>query len=164
MKPFPRISPVMRLKQRGAIARKLAITLGVVAAIVVVAGAALFIVGMNTSAETIVEMKAEEENAGKGEMVDPITRFDGAFAEGATLVMRYTIVDGWLEGLSPAVRDHLGSDATLDDLVALIAELVPEDVCSLRSKLGRDEIIVVFDYRDERSAPLLAVEATNASC
>ena len=146
------------------ISRTLALILGAGAAIIAVAFVAIVLVVMTMSPEERVADRAADENLVAGTMADPITRFDRALAQGTTLVMRYTIVDTWREGISPVVREHLGPGATLQDVAALIPQAVLPDACAIHKAIDADGVTVRFEYRDETGQTLGLVEATASNC
>ena len=70
---------------------------GVVVVVALVIFGGLMIIGLVTPVETLVATAAEEDNEKRGTMVDPLTRFDEAIAEGPALVRRYTRMDDWYD-------------------------------------------------------------------
>ena len=138
--------------------------------ILIVVGALILVVGGTMvlglfAVEEQVAMKAEDLNEFRGSMVDANTRFDGAEANGTTLLSRYTILDRVLDGLSPQVRAHLPDAPTLEDLWLFVSEGALRDACTVRKEfVFSTDVVVVHEYRDERGAVVGDVRGDANNC
>ena len=147
-------------KAKKKIGMWVAIGLGVV--VLVVAGLMWF----GSRPNVIVELMVDEYNSDRGQFVDEVTRFDGAEASGSTVVVRFTIFDRALDDVSPEIRNLLPDQPVLGDFVAIISEALLGQACNAREEYApmTSEVVVVFEYRDQRGDLLLQAEATESTC
>ena len=136
----------------------------IVGTIVAIPVVFVIVIGLSTSTEELVTMRAEELNESRGVMVDSATRLYGASAQGTTLVVTYTLIDGWFEILFERVSEMLGENATPEQIEAIMEQGDKKKACEERDQLGGGEIAVVIEYRDERGATLSTTEANSTSC
>ena len=139
----------------------------VIVALVIFGG--LMIIGLATPVETLVATVAEEHNEKRGTMVDSITRFDVAIAEGPALVVRYTLMDDWYDEMirefGQEWEEVLGREPGREWVLSMMEAGVLEDACKVREEeLLKPEARAIFDYRDERGEQLMAVEASASTC
>ena len=143
------------------------IVVGVVIAAVLLVGG-LFIVGLVTPVETLVTTVAEEKNVHRGKQIDAVTRFDEAVADGAILVLRYTLLDGWydalVEEMGEELEQALGRALDREGALSILGAGWLENACEERTALGKPEARVQFEIRDERGGSLHTVEARAATC
>ena len=143
------------------------IIVAVVIAVVAILGG-LFVVGLVTPVETLVAVAAEERNVHKGAQIDSVTRFDEAVADGAVLVLRYTLLDGWydtlVEEMAEEIEQALGRAPDREGALSLIEGGTLDDACEERTALGKPEARVRVEYRDARGASLFTVEARASTC
>ena len=151
-------------RNRGGWGRKAVVALGIVVALAALAFGGLVYLGLQTSTEEVVAMRAEEINESKGTVLDEITRLGEAEARGTTLKINYTLTDDWAEKLIKRMASKLGTEPKIERLLELLSDQILGDACGERAELGRAEIVVVMQYNDERGAPVYGAEASRESC
>lgn len=153
-------------RQRGGIAKTLAIVLGVI--VIVFWG--FYYIGTQSDPQTIAEEMAasiEREFGGEVSADAPFLRHDGAEAHGSMVVMRLIILDNWPEHVVDEIRQEFdGQPNALESFAewfsaqsapgmeaGLCQDLLPFSAVEEISRVGAR-----VEYLDERGALLAKIE------
>ena len=138
--------------------------LGTIVGTIVVICGVLMVIGLTMSAEDIVKTRADGVNLDRGVIVDEVTWLDGTSSGGTALMLTYTLMDDWCGHMPAMLREMVGDNPTVDQILPALTAGQKELACEAHGELGRDEITVIVEFRDERGATLFSVEANSTNC
>ena len=146
-------------RQRGAISKNAIIPLVLTA---VIAVGATYYAGVETP-EGIVENIARALNETKGESTGG-TRFEEARAEGARVIARYTVLDGWKDNVSDELLAVMPENPGTKEFAEMLAENTGYVQCEDIEEARGMEIIFVTEYANEAGELIARAEQDMKQC
>ena len=153
-------------RQRGGIAKNVGIALAGIAIFIAAVVGGLTYYGAKHAARDFVETQAENENKDKGQwLAENFVRFEGARADGTTLVRRFAIVDHWREGIDEELLAELPANATVQTVAETIMRMSAADgVCEDFAAFQNIEMGIANEFVDERGNVLVRTEQHASEC